>query len=184
MDHYQDIQVLPDPEFTQEALMAALFTKLHRALGARGKGDIGVSFPDVGIKPGARLRVHGLQSALAELDAMRWRAGLQDYCQSSAILPTPQVQGWRTVSRVQVKSNPERLMRRSVRKGWLTEEEAQQRLSGLQEQQTPLPWLLIRSFSSGQHYRLFIKHGVLQFTPVSGVFSSYGLSACATIPWF
>ncbi len=65
MDHYQDIQVLPDPEFTQETLMAALFAKLHRALGARGKGDIGVSFPDVGIKPGARLRLHGLQPALA-----------------------------------------------------------------------------------------------------------------------
>ncbi|ELQ6020346.1 type I-F CRISPR-associated endoribonuclease Cas6/Csy4 [Cronobacter turicensis] len=184
MDYYQDIQVLPDPEFTQETLMAALFAKLHRALGARGKGDIGVSFPDAGIKPGARLRLHGLQPALAELEATRWRAGLQDYCQSSAILPVPQVQGWRTVSRVQVKSNPERLLRRSVRKGWLTEEEAQQRLSGLQEQQTALPWIQVKSLSSGQHYRLFIQHGALQPTPVSGTFSSYGLSASATIPWF
>ncbi|WP_171998877.1 type I-F CRISPR-associated endoribonuclease Cas6/Csy4 [Cronobacter sp. JZ38] len=184
MDHYQDIQVLPDPEFRQETLMAALFAKLHRALGARGTGDIGVSFPDVGIKPGGRLRLHGLQPALAELEATRWRAGLQDYCQSSAILPVPQVQGWRTVSRVQVKSNPERLMRRSVRKGWLTEEAARQRLCDLHEQQTSLPWIQVKSLSSGQYYRIFIQHGELLTAPVSGVFSSYGLSPSATIPWF
>lgn len=45
MDYFLDIRVLPDPEFSEEMLMAALFAKLHRALGARGKGDIGVSFP-------------------------------------------------------------------------------------------------------------------------------------------
>lgn len=47
MDHYLEIRVLPDPEFSSEMLMAALFAKLHRVLGARGQGDIGVSFPDV-----------------------------------------------------------------------------------------------------------------------------------------
>lgn len=36
MDHYFDLRVLPDPEFNTEMLMAALFAKLHRALGARG----------------------------------------------------------------------------------------------------------------------------------------------------
>lgn len=44
MDHYLEIRVLPDPEFSSEMLMAALFAKLHRVLGARGQGDIGVSF--------------------------------------------------------------------------------------------------------------------------------------------
>ncbi len=38
MDHYLEIRVLPDPEFSSEMLMAALFAKLHRALGARGQG--------------------------------------------------------------------------------------------------------------------------------------------------
>ncbi|MDS0116062.1 type I-F CRISPR-associated endoribonuclease Cas6/Csy4, partial [Enterobacter hormaechei subsp. steigerwaltii] len=45
MDHYIEIRVLPDPEFSEEMLMPALMAKLHRALGQRGKGDIGVSFP-------------------------------------------------------------------------------------------------------------------------------------------
>lgn len=116
MDHYLEIRVLPDPEFSSEMLMAALFAKLHRALGARGQGDIGVSFPDVNVTPGARLRLHGSAPALQELEASTWRKGLTDYCQCSPVTPVPEIKGWRVVSRVQVKSNPQRLLRRSVKK--------------------------------------------------------------------
>ena len=85
MDHYIEIRVLPDPEFTEEMLMAALMAKLHRALGQRGKGDIGVSFPAHGIKPGAVLRLHGEHLALSELESLAWRKGLSDYCLCSEI---------------------------------------------------------------------------------------------------
>ncbi len=68
MDYFLDIRVLPDPEFSEEMLMAALFAKLHRALGARGKGDIGVSFPEFFVKPGPLLRLHGDESALCALE--------------------------------------------------------------------------------------------------------------------
>ena len=71
MDHYLEIRVLPDPEFSSEMLMAALFAKLHRVLGARGQGDIGVSFPDVNVMPGTHLRLHGSAQALQELEARR-----------------------------------------------------------------------------------------------------------------
>mgnify|MGYP000538582875 CR=1 FL=1 len=63
MDHYLEIRVLPDPEFSSEMLMAALFAKLHRVLGARGQGDIGVRFPDVNVMPGTHLRLHGSAQA-------------------------------------------------------------------------------------------------------------------------
>lgn len=80
MDHYLEICVLPDPEFGEQMLMAALFAKLHRALAERGKGDIGVSFPLHDVKPGARLRLHGGAKALCELESLAWRKGLGDYC--------------------------------------------------------------------------------------------------------
>jgi CRISPR-associated endonuclease Csy4 len=184
MDHYLEIRVLPDPEFTEPLLMAALFAKLHRALGARGLGDIGVSFPEYGKTPGAVLRLHGSHAALNELEAGRWRAGLSDYCRCSTIAPVPAVSHWRVVSRVQVKSSPERLLRRSVRKGWLSEEQAEARLQTMETQQTTLPYLSLKSLSSGQSFRLFFRHGDLLSAPVVGRFSSYGLSAQATIPWF
>lgn len=47
MDHYLDLRVLPDPEFNTEMLMAALFAKLHRALGARGKGILALASPSL-----------------------------------------------------------------------------------------------------------------------------------------
>ncbi|HDS9359919.1 TPA: type I-F CRISPR-associated endoribonuclease Cas6/Csy4 [Enterobacter cancerogenus] len=184
MDHYLEIRVLPDPEFSEEVLMAALFAKLHRALGARGKGDIGVSFPLHGVKPGACLRLHGSEQALRELDATSWRKGLSDYCRSTDVLAVPHVQCWRSVSRVQVKSSPQRLLRRSVKKGWLSEAEAQARALTMDAQHTDLPWLNMRSLSTGQPFRLFIRHGGALSEPVEGTFSSYGLSATATVPWF
>lgn len=184
MDHYLEIRVLPDPEFSEEVLMAALFAKLHRALGERGKGDIGVSFPFHSVKPGSGLRLHGNVQALNELEAMSWRKGLGDYCLCGNIAPVPEVKGWRSVSRVQVKSSPQRLLRRSVKKGWLTEEEAQQCLLTMQEERTELPWINLRSLSTGQSFRLFIRHGDILPEPVSGVFSCYGLSQTTTIPWF
>lgn len=184
MDHYLEIRVLPDPEFSEEMLMAALVAKLHRALGQRGKGDIGVSFPAHGIKPGAVLRLHGTHPALSELDSLAWRRGLSDYCLCTAIQPVPEVKQWRCVSRVQVKSSAQRLMRRSVKKGWITEAEAQQRLLKMEEARTDLPWLNLRSLSTGQSFRLFIRHGELLPAPVDGCFSTYGLSATATVPWF
>ena len=184
MDSYQDIRVLADPEFSKNTLMAALFAKLHRALGTRGKGDIGVSFPEFSVTPGSVIRLHGSRSSLAELEATRWRAGLGDYCEASSIAPIPNAVEWRYVKRVQVKSSPQRLLRRSVRKGWLTEEQAVQRGSGIKANLSDLPFLSLKSLSSGQHFRLFILHGELQPERVNGTFSSYGLSDKTTIPWF
>lgn len=184
MDSYLEIQVLPDPEFGQDMLMAALMAKLHRALGARGKGDIGVSFPAHSVKPGDRLRLHGAAEALRELESMAWRKGLKDYCTATGIAAVPGQVQWRTVSRAQVKSSPRRLLRRSVRKGWITGEEAENRLVAIRPQTLSLPYLQMKSLSSQHYFRLFICHGKLVDTPVSGIFSSYGLSATATIPWF
>lgn len=184
MDSYQDIRVLPDPEFQEPMLMAALFAKLHRALGERGKGDIGVSFPHHDKMPGGTIRLHGTHDALTALEAMRWRAGLNDYCAASALALVPTDCGWRTVERVQVKSNAARLMRRSVRKGWLTEEEVEQRIQEMKNHTTDFPFLQLKSLSTGQTFRLFIRHGEIQPERRSGTFSSYGLSATATVPWF
>lgn len=184
MESYLEIRLLPHPEFKEPMLMGVLFSKLHLALAARKAGDIGISFPESGKTPGSVVRLHGTKAALTELDATRWHNGLQDYCQLAGVKPVPEVTGWRTVSRVQVKSNVERLLRRSVRKGWLTEEEAELRALQTQAQVTGLPYLQMKSLSTGQHFRLFIQHSELQPEPVHGLFSSYGLSASTTIPWF
>lgn len=184
MDHYLNIRVLADPEFSSQALLEALFAKLHRALVATGHGRIGVSFPGAGKTLGSQIRIHGGAGDLAELQSAGWLKGLRDYCECSDILPVPAAVKYRVVRRVQVKSNAQRLRRRSVSKGWLTEEESLLRIPDNREQHCHLPFLRLKSLSSEQSFLLFIDQGELQQTPVSGTFSAYGLSAIATVPWF
>ncbi|MGV7961793.1 type I-F CRISPR-associated endoribonuclease Cas6/Csy4 [Photorhabdus tasmaniensis] len=184
MDYYLEIRVLPDPEFSQQSLMEALFAKLHRALGQVGNGRIGVSFPCARKKLGDTLRIHGSSEALNDLQALPWLKGLRDYTEVTDIQPVPQDTQYRCVSRVQVNSNVERLRRRSVKKGWLTEEQARQCIPISKEQCTTLPFLRLKSLSSGQSFPLFVEQGLIEDRPTPGVFSSYGLSASATVPWF
>ncbi len=184
MESYQDIRLLPDPEFGTELLMAALFAKLHRVLGQYAAGQIGISFPRAAQTPGDTLRLHGNDQALMALNQQPWRKGLNDHIASDEIKPVPPDVKYRTVSRVQVKSNAERLRRRAVKKGWLTEEQALERISDRQSKRCNLPFIAVKSLSTGESFRLFILQGELRDSPSAGIFSSYGLSASTTIPWF
>lgn len=184
MRYYQDIIILPDPEITDEVLMAALFAQLHLKLNQAGEGRIGISFPAVGLTPGNRLRLHGTEDDLKKLASVRWYNSLKEYIFCKSIRPVPEGCRYRTVRRVQYKSSAERLRRRSVRKGWLTLEEAEQKISVLNQKRGKLPFLPMKSRSNGHTWLLFFEHGPLQEKPVAGTFSSYGLSTEATIPWF
>ena len=184
MDYYQDIQVIADAETSAPVLQAQLLMRLHKIMGRVAEGRIGISFPQVKKRLGDQLRVHGSLGDLTALQQSGWLNGLHDYISCGEISAVPQDVCWRVVKRVQVKSSAERLRRRSVSKGWLSEAEAQQRISLLNEQRSDLPYLLIKSTSNGQAYPLFIEHGPVQSSPVAGQFNSYGLSGTATIPWF
>lgn len=184
MDHYIDIRVLPDPEFNASQLLSAVFAKLHRALAQLADGTVGVSFPDMGKTLGERLRLHGTAPALSALEQTGWLKGLRDYTQITALQAVPDEVRFRTVRRVQVKSSAERLRRRSVSKGWLSEAEAAARIPDAVEKRSALPFIQLKSLSSGQMFRLFVEHGPIKDSPSVGKFSAYGLSMEATIPWF
>lgn len=184
MNHYLDIKVLPDPEFAENMLMNALFAKLHRALVDVGQGKIGVSFPHADKALGDLLRLHGSHAALDRVMAENWLKGLRDYTQTGEIKPVPANPQHRVVKRVQVKSSVERLRRRSVSKGWLSAEEAINSILLSNEKKTKLPFLQLKSSSTGQGFRLFVQQGQIKNTAVDGIFSDYGLSNCATTPFF
>lgn len=202
MDHYVDIRLQPDAEFAPAMLMAALFTKLHKALVVVARQDIGVSFPQLqeaqdtvaaklsrkGAHPpyrlGSVLRLHGSAAALAALMTSDWLRGMRDHVLCATVQAVPAVHGYRTVTRVQAKSNPERLRRRQIRRHGLTDEQAQERIPDSAAETLDLPFLTLRSQSTGQTFRLFIRHGSVQVEPVLGKFGVYGLSPQTTVPWF
>lgn len=187
MGHYIDIDVQPDPEFPVHQLMAALYAKLHRALVAQNSSRIGVSFPGFGRNGpllGKRLRLHGELAALSALLASDWLAGMRDHVALTPPTRVPDIAQHRVVRRVQVKSSPGRLRRRLMRRHDLTEQEAQQRIPDEVACLTNLPFVQLRSTSTGQSFRLFVDHGPVQSNAVAGDFNAYGLSQVATIPWF
>lgn len=189
LSHYLDLQLRPDPETAPTQLLAALYTRLHRALAAQGSADIAVSFPDYSAQRhtlGERLRLHGSEAALQPWATGAWLGSLRDHVSSMAAapLPVPAHATHRTLRRIQVKSSPERLRRRLMRRHNLNEQEARQRIPDDLACFTPLPFLQLHSASTGQTFRLFIEHGPIQPSAVAGAFNAYGLSQEGTIPWF
>ncbi|MDF0730247.1 type I-F CRISPR-associated endoribonuclease Cas6/Csy4 [Pseudomonas entomophila] len=187
MDRYLELTLLPDPEFPQPMLMNALLVKLHRALHDVRRDDIGISFPDFRQTPrtlGARLRIHGSQGALLALQARNWLSGMRDHVQLVGPEVVPTCARYRCVSRVQVDSSPERLRRRLIKRHGISEEEARLRIAGNVGKQCELPFAQVRSHTTGQVYRLFIRHGPLMDEARAGTFGGYGLSNAATVPWF
>jgi CRISPR-associated endonuclease Csy4 len=187
MDHYVDIDLRSDPEFPAYQLMSALYGKLHRALVAVGSTRIGTSFPYVNEGAGnlgTRLRLHGKQESLVMLLESGWLVGIRDHVTLSSPASVPPGAKYRIVRRIQAKSNVERLRRRLMRRHELDSEEAARRIPETAARYLNLPFVQLRSASTGQPYSLFIEHGPLLAEAVPGNFNTFGLSQTATVPWF
>ena len=183
MDTYIDITVLPDLELSEPVLMNHVFAKLHRVLGKNGGGQVGVSFPHHKKTLGDIVRLHGQRAVLESLANESWLQGLRDYTVCSGVQTVPQGAAFRTVRRSQVKSAYNK-RKRSIKKGWLTENEALARIPDSQQKTINLPYLQMRSLSNRNMMRVYIEHGPVVEHPSTGGFSSYGLSRDATVPWF
>ncbi|PYG00399.1 CRISPR-associated Csy4 family protein [Thioalkalivibrio sp. ALE21] len=186
MDHYMDIQVRPDPEFPVNTLLGALVSKLHRALVELEADDLGISLPEHEEEPplGKTLRLHGTATRLGTLMEIGWLRGMRDHLEIGEVRAVPPGAAHRVVRRRQYKTNADRLRRRRMKRHNESYEEAARHIPDSVERKVKTPFVMVRSQSSGQAFSLFIEHGECQQTPVTGTFSTYGLSHGATIPWF
>lgn len=185
--HYVDITVVPDPETGVPELLGALYDKLHRALVAQRRTDIGVSFPDYSMNPrnlGASLRLHGQDDVLRSLLQADWLKGMRDHVRMTEITAVPATARHRMISRQQFKTNVHRLRRRRMRRKNETAEQAARAIPSTVERRPTLPFVRLHSGSTRQTFCLFVQMGALSDTPTKGQFNSYGLSPSATVPWF
>ncbi|MCM2496235.1 type I-F CRISPR-associated endoribonuclease Cas6/Csy4 [Burkholderia glumae] len=185
--HFIDIRLLPDPEFTQTHLFGALMSKLHRALVQTRRDDIGISFPGYSLRPrsiGTVLRLHGSDAGLRELMAQSWLQGMRDHVAVTEAAPVPAEAMHRSVRRRQFKTNAERLRRRRMLRKGETAEQAAAHIPDSVERRPELPYVQLRSASTGQGFCLFVELGQAGREAVAGSFNSYGLSQGATVPWF
>lgn len=185
LTHYLDIHLRPDPEFPASQLLSALYAKLHRALVELRSDDLAVSFPgycDKGL--GQALRILGSADRLGQLMALPWLSGMRDHTQVSIAAAVPADANHRQLSRVQAKSSPERLRRRQMKRHGLTAELARERVPDSAAESLKLPFLPVRSASTGQSFMLFLRLSPPCPHPVAGRYNAYGLSTTATVPWF
>jgi CRISPR-associated endonuclease Csy4 len=185
--HYIDITVRPDPESNAPQLLGALYNRLHLTLVQHRLDDIGISFPGYTVNPrtlGTTLRLHGSDQALQQLAQADWLKGVRDHVRMTDIASVPAAASHRTVQRKQFKTSAERLRRRRMRRKGETEEQAAKAIPSSMEHRPNLPYVYLRSHSTGQPFCLFITLGPLARDATIGSFNSYGLGGMATIPWF
>lgn len=187
MTHYLDVHLLHDPEMPTHVLMAALFNKVHLVLTESGSKSTGITFPEYRKKPpqlGGHLRLVGPSDALQRLLIRPWLGALQDHTHLSPIKLIPSAVEHRNLRRVQIKSSPERLRRRQMKRHGLSESDALTKIPDTAAKHLNLPFIHIKSSSTGQNFRLFFDLSEAQKPVYQGTFNAYGLSSSLTIPWF
>ncbi len=187
MDSYIEVTVRPDPEFSTPILMGALFNKLHWALTRLESNDVGVSFPGYQKRPrslGQVLRVHGSAHRLQQLAQSAWLQGMTDHVSVKDVLPAPSSVEQVIVKRRQFKTNAERLRRRRMKRKHESYKQSLHAIPDTVERKPDLPYVTLRSQSTGQPFQLFIDQVVWPESSRGGQFNCYGLSQTATVPWF
>ena len=213
MNYYQEITLLPNPDINLFSLWSKVFQQLHLGLvemqDAQKRVPIGISFPEyvVGEKYsllGGKCRLFAQDEAtLTRFDVNKWLARLSDYVHCTSIRPVPdKISGYAIYQRQQPKTSPARLARRYAKRHDMDFETALHDTINLADTATPntpyqqtfrycdmpskaisTPFIRLKSLSSGQDFCLWLKKSAAS-EPVVANFSSYGLSASATVPEF
>ena len=191
MKYYQEIRLLPDAETSLYFLWSKVFTQVHLALATvssekRGN-QIGISFPRYTEKAlGDTLRILAPEKEMIEaLELAAKCERLADYVHLTTCRPIPErrIHGYSIYSRYQPDEPVERKARRYVKRhAEVSYEDALQLLKQRKETYT-LPYIMMKSYSSEQHFHLFIQKKSVE-KEQEGTFNSYGLSATASIPEF
>ena len=109
---------------------------------------------------------------------------MRDHTQAGELLPVPAHAQHRTVSRRQFKTNADRLRRRRMQRKGETAEQAAAAIPDAVERRPDLPFVQLRSSSTGQPFCLCVEHGPLQLQPAAGAFNAYGLGHQQPCPGF
>ena len=186
MKYYLDITLLPDAEVNLGFLWQKVYQQIHLALVEQktttNQSEIAVAMPEYGNKQfplGNKLRLLAPSTGhLENLNAAKWLNRLLDYTHCTSIKSVPDtVTEFAFFKRKQFKSNIERLARRrAVRKGESLEQ-AMSHFIDFKEQKSKLPFIQVKSLTSGEYFKLFIERELVeQPTKVSENFNCYGLS--------
>jgi CRISPR-associated endonuclease Csy4 len=194
MNYYLEITLLPNTDLNLFSLWSKVFQQIHLGLvemqDEQGQIPIGVSFPEykTGEKYsvlGGKLRLlAGDEATLGRFNATQWLSRLSDYVHCTGIRPVPEkLTGYAIYQREQPKTSNERLARRYAKRHSVDYDTALERYSAMTHKTIATPFIRLKSLSGDQAFCLWIKKTVVA-EPSGSTFSSYGLSAVASVPEF
>lgn len=170
MNYYVDICVCSVKDMNQK------YTELHKALYEMHSNKIGVSFPLLGDTMGRILRVHGNMESLVKL------RNYYPYYLLMDISKTPKEVQHCIYKRRQPTMSQSKI-RRLIKRGNMPVDKIAEYNKKMNERKTRLPYLEIRSASSGQLYRRFIKK-IISEKNEEGNFDCFGFSETRTVPFW
>ena len=191
MQYYQEITLLPDNEISSHFLWQKCYQQLHIALvnqkDTNGHSRIGISFPEYDQQLGRKLRLFAnSKTELEALDIPSYLSRLTDYLHFMRARPIPdnKIQSYAIFKRIQNKTNPERIARRKAKREGISYQQALDFLKGRQQPHYKLPYIHIKSASTGQTYPLLIQRIKAAEAKPNCIFNSYGLSINSPLPLF
>ncbi len=191
--YYQDIRLFPDLELGVREIGAILFNQLHLRFinnkDEKGETRYALGFPEyskgsIGTL-GRIFRVFAYtKESLELLDVFNICKKISGYAECSEISPVPNTSTYLRFYRIQKKTNKERLIRRTIKRKKLSEQEASDLYKDFSPQRLkPYPHLYIKSSSTKQIFAIAINCKVETNSNPHG-FSLYGLSTGGNIPDF
>lgn len=173
MNHYIDIKLAPIDGINAPSIMNTIFERFH-VYTVKNNTAIAVSFPEYSVTLGETLRLHGAKAELEPLVNGAWLRGDADYCFVSEVLEAPNTDSHIIVKRVK-KNSLRNKLKRSVRLGRMTADEMDEILASKPDSDLTLPFLRIRSFSTGQQYHISISQQDAEGVE-NGQANTFGLS--------
>jgi CRISPR-associated endonuclease Csy4 len=194
MNYYLEITILPNSDTNLFSLWSKVFQQIHLGLveiqDNQNQVPIGVSFPEYVVREkysllGGKCRLFAQdETTLAGFDTAKWLGSLSDYVHCTSIRPVPEkIKGYAIYQREQPKTNKERLARRYAARHNESYDEALQRYHAMAHQSISMPFIRLKSLSSDQTFCLWVKKTLVS-EPSGTTYSTYGLSAKATVPEF
>ena len=199
MKQYVEITLLPCAEMPLHILTQQVYQALHlkfvemksppSPLSKGGETQpIGVSFPKYDTEAntlGEKIRLFAPDvETLERFNAKHTLRKLSDYVHVTSVRDVPtNVKTFGCFSRLQLKTNNLRLARRKAKRENVDVGIALAKFARHIEKQTDAPFVVIKSISNGENFRLFVVYNE-QANDNSAGFGMYGLSSKSTVPIF
>jgi CRISPR-associated endonuclease Csy4 len=192
MKQYVEITLLPCAEMPLHILTQQVYQALHLKFvemkNENGLQPVGVSFPKYDTEAntlGEKIRLFAPDvETLERFNAKQTLRKLSDYVHVTSIRDVPtNVKTFGCFSRLQLKTNNLRLARRKAKRENVAVAVSLSKFVKHAEKRTTAPFVVIKSVSNGENFRLFVVYNE-QANDNSAGFGTYGLSSKSTVPIF